>query len=289
MKATEADLAVCESGIDTFLATKPGQGTVSFCWLGQAGFTFRFAETLILLDPYLSDYLATKYRGKEFPHVRMMQSPIAPEVVRDVCAVLCTHRHSDHMDPGTLPVIAENNPECRFIVPAAEHEHAKSLGLPESRVLAVNDGDTFDLGHGIGGSCIPSAHEELETNEQGQHHFLGYVLNFGGLKVYHSGDCAPYEGLAGLLKPMEIALALLPVNGRDTYRRDRGIPGNMTFEEAVALCRDAGIPRLMPNHFGMFDFNTADPDELREKIRQLDEEIDCRLPSVNYFYVLSPQ
>ena len=35
-----------------------------------------------------------------------------------------------------------------------------------------------------------------------------------GLTIYHSGDCAPYEGLARNLSGFQIDLALLPVNGR---------------------------------------------------------------------------
>jgi L-ascorbate metabolism protein UlaG (beta-lactamase superfamily) len=35
---------------------------LSFWWLGQAGFAFQFMDTLNLIDPYLSDCLAEKYR-----------------------------------------------------------------------------------------------------------------------------------------------------------------------------------------------------------------------------------
>jgi len=57
-----------------------------------------------LIDPYLSDFLAEKYQGAEFPHLRMMQAPIEPSRLADLDWVFCTHRHSDHMDPGTLPI-----------------------------------------------------------------------------------------------------------------------------------------------------------------------------------------
>lgn len=89
-------------------------------WLGQAGFAMKYEETLLLIDPYLSDFLAKKYKGKEFPHIRMMKSPLQPEDVRNVNLILCTHRHSDHMDPETLLPIARNNPECRCVLPKAE-------------------------------------------------------------------------------------------------------------------------------------------------------------------------
>jgi hypothetical protein len=62
------------------------------------------------------------------------------------------------------------------------------------------------------------------------------------------------------LERHQIQLALLPVNGRDELRRSKGIPGNFTLEEAVDLCRCSGIPILIAHHFGMFGFNTLNPE-----------------------------
>lgn len=50
-------------------------------WLGQAGFLIETREVRILIDPYLSDSLAEKYRGKPYPHRRMVPAPAAPEAL----------------------------------------------------------------------------------------------------------------------------------------------------------------------------------------------------------------
>lgn len=47
-------------------------GRAGFAWLGQAGFALRAEGCRWLVDPYLSDFLAQKYRGSEFPHDRLM-------------------------------------------------------------------------------------------------------------------------------------------------------------------------------------------------------------------------
>ena len=60
-------------------------------------------------------------------------------------------------------------------------------------------------------------------------------------------------------------LALLPMNGSDEFRGSRGVPRNSTFDEALSLCREAGIPRLLGHHFGMFEFNDVDPLELAKR------------------------
>ncbi|MDR3211754.1 MAG: hypothetical protein LBU79_07550, partial [Planctomycetota bacterium] len=48
------------------LATPAPAGRLYLYWLGQAGFAIRSPETLILVDPYLSDFLAKKYRNAHF-------------------------------------------------------------------------------------------------------------------------------------------------------------------------------------------------------------------------------
>ena len=97
---------------------------ISFCWLGQAGFLFRCGAGAFMVDPYLSDFLAKKYAHAELKHVRLMPPPIQPQDVTNLDWLLCTHRHSDHMDPETLPAIMQNNPRCKVIAPAAERAEA---------------------------------------------------------------------------------------------------------------------------------------------------------------------
>jgi L-ascorbate metabolism protein UlaG (beta-lactamase superfamily) len=48
-----------------------------------------------------------------------MPAPILPGELRGMSAVLCTHRHSDHMDPEGLPMIAAGNPGCAVARPRA--------------------------------------------------------------------------------------------------------------------------------------------------------------------------
>jgi L-ascorbate metabolism protein UlaG (beta-lactamase superfamily) len=257
-------------------------------WLGQAGFAMKSSQVYVLIDPYLSDFLAAKHAGAELPHHRMMPPPIEADAVTDVDWILCTHRHSDHMDPGTLPVLARRNPQCRFLVPQAEVDHALRIGLPHDRLAGIEDGQAVDLRPGVKVGAVAAAHEDLEVDANGRHHFLGYVLRFGNVSIYHSGDCIPYDGLEDRLVDKQIDLALLPINGRDTYRRSRNIPGNFTFDEAVALCARVGIQRMIGHHFGMFEFNTIDPNQVRKPTGNRDADVRWYWPAVNKAYVVSP-
>jgi L-ascorbate metabolism protein UlaG (beta-lactamase superfamily) len=259
---------------------------VALHWLGQAGFAVRWNGRLFIIDPYLSDSLAIKYKGKEFPHTRMMPAPVAPDELRSVDAVFCTHRHSDHMDPGTLPVLTRASPECRVIVPRAELEHAMSLGIGTDRLEGLTAGQWLDLPGGARLEATASAHEKLTVDKSGHHLHLGYVLTLDALRLYHSGDCVLYEGLEETLKERLIDIALLPINGRSAYLSERGIAGNFTLEEAAGLCRGAGIPLLMCHHFGMFAFNTIEREDAARRIRGLD--VSCILPEIDTVYLIDP-
>jgi len=277
------------AGIQTLLSGDWSDGMVRLAWVGQAGFFIRQGNTRLLIDPYLSNYLERKYRNTEQPHERLMPTPVLAEDLRAIDFVLCSHRHSDHMDPETLPVIAKNNPACRFVVPAAVFEHVLKLGLPQDNIVAVNAGDRIELAHNTALRVVPSAHEEPMTDQNGHHYFLGYILKLGCAVLYHSGDCAPYAGLADELSRAGIDLALLPVNGRDELRRQKGILGNFFFEEAIDLCKSLKIASVIVHHFGMFAINTVNEPELRRKAALFQDRPQCIVPEIGALYAFDRQ
>lgn len=256
-------------------------------WLGQAGFLVRSRGLSLVIDAYLSDVLAVKYRdrGEVLSHRRLMPPPVPADRLR-VDWALCTHRHGDHLDAPTLQTILSNNPACRVVLPAAERDFAVGLGLSADRLVPIDAGEQIDLSPIARLTAIAAAHEELTRDVRGQHCYLGYALAVADVTVYHSGDCCPYRGLAERLAGMRIAVALLPVNGRDEVRRSRNILGNFTFNEAVDLCRRAGIGTLTPHHFGMFAFNTVDPAELSRAAASVRDVRIC-IPCVERELVLT--
>jgi L-ascorbate metabolism protein UlaG (beta-lactamase superfamily) len=117
------------------------------------------------------------------------------------------------------------------------------------------DGDSINIGP-FTFHAIPSAHESLETDENGDHKFVGYVIEVGGKTIYHSGDCCIYKGLEKRLKKWNVDLAILPINGRDPAR---GVAGNFTAQEAAQLGIDIKAELVVPCHYEMFEFNTVSP------------------------------
>jgi L-ascorbate metabolism protein UlaG (beta-lactamase superfamily) len=274
----------CENLKDFIKSKNSPLNEVHIAWIGQAGFIFKFRNKLLIIDPYLSDYLSKKYKGKIFPHIRLIEIPINPERITNVDYVLCSHAHSDHMDPETISILSEQNPKVKIIVPAAEKKEALNRGAKFSQILPINDGNILKLEEGLKVIGIAAAHENLKVNQKGEHHFLGFLIDFEGIRIYHSGDCVPYEGLIQKLKKMEIHIALLPINGRDEFRLKNNIAGNFFIEEVLDICKIAKIEKVIVHHFGMFAYNTVEED-LLENLRNFNSpHFQIIIPEINKIY-----
>ncbi|WEZ86038.1 MBL fold metallo-hydrolase (plasmid) [Rhizobium sp. 32-5/1] len=241
------------------LAQPRPQG-VSLFWLGQAGFIIDAKGRRIVVDPYLSDSLAVKYCGGAYSHARMASAPVTADELGAVDLVLCTHHHTDHMDGETLERLATRLPHLKFVVPAASGPLARQrIGVTGGRLIEVDAGESVTL-PGFRLQVMRAAHETLERDDNGRHRFLGYGLDFGTVRILHSGDTVPFEGQDDEIAAFAPDLALLPVNGRSERLKSAGFAGNLTLSEAMSLCQRCGVPVMIAHHHGMFAFNTLAPD-----------------------------
>jgi L-ascorbate metabolism protein UlaG (beta-lactamase superfamily) len=237
-----------------------GRGLLHVWWLGQSGFLLQHDGRFMLMDPYLSESLTRKYAGSATPHVRMSERVVDPALLAFVSTVTCSHAHTDHMDPDTIRTLLSANPRLQLVVPEALRASASErLGVDPSRLFGMRDGVSRNV-HGFEVSAIPSAHDGVETDESGNALCLGYVVHAGPWRVYHSGDTRMYDGLQERLAGFDLHLGLLPING---WAPERGVKGNLDIGEAVSLGLGSGMRLVVPHHFDMFEFNTADPEAFR--------------------------
>ncbi len=294
--------------LDEIRDTHPGPGALAIWWLGQSGYVVKSAGATLVIDPYLSEHLTTKYAGTSREHVRMTRAPFRGADLAGVDLVLVSHKHSDHFDPGTIPDLLAASPGATIVLPASLLGHSANLGIAPERLRGIVAGEPAsfpplakgglgvdsaqpgtlardplsptqravppgpppltppsqggEIGRGDGTTeatiltvhAIPSAHEGLDTDDAGRHLYLGYIVEVEGLRLYHSGDCVVYDGLAQAIGPERLDVMFLPINGRDPAR---GVPGNMTAAEAVDLAITLRPRFVVPHHYDMFTFNTV--------------------------------
>ncbi len=235
-------------------------------WLGQSGFLIQWNKKCVLFDPYLSDSLTKKYATTDKPHERVSELVIEPSLLTGIDIVTSSHNHTDHLDAETLLPLFYSNPDITFIIPEANRAFVvERLGCDPDFPVGMNDGDVKRI-DGIQFVGVPAAHNELERNDQGQCLYMGFVARFGDFMIYHSGDTLWYEGMTDLLKPLHVDVAFLPINGNVPERR---VAGNLNTEEAARLGVEIGARLVIPHHYDLFRFNTADPNDFAKHATRL--------------------
>jgi L-ascorbate metabolism protein UlaG (beta-lactamase superfamily) len=254
--------------IASVAASKAADDGFRLWWLGQSGFLIQWMGHHLLMDPYLSDSLTLKYEGTDKPHVRMSERVIDPSRLDFIEVVTSSHNHTDHLDAATLIPLRAANPALQFVIPEANRGFvANRLDCNPDWPVGVDDGTQVEVGVWKF-TGIAAAHESIERDADGRCVFLGYVVEFGPYRIYHSGDCRPYEGLSGRLRPFELDLMLLPINGTLPERR---VAGNFWGREAAALASEAGARCVVPCHYDMFEFNSVTTEEFEETCKGLDQ------------------
>jgi L-ascorbate 6-phosphate lactonase len=121
------------------------------------------------------------------------------------------------------------------------------------RAVPAMHGVTMDDAYGFG--------RELSS---GLIRFLGYVVDAGGVRLYHAGDTIHYDGKETTLRDLSVDVAMLPINGRDPVRDARGIIDNLSEREAAWLTGAIGAEVVVPMHYEPFARNRGFPEWLVE-------------------------
>lgn len=254
-----------EALLEDIAAARPDGGLAAW-WLGQSGFLVKCDQAAVLFDPYLSDSLTQKYADTDKPHERMTELVVSPGDLCGIDLITSSHIHTDHLDAETLLPLFAGNPSAEFLIPEANRDFVVDrLGCDPAFPVGMSDGETLGVGP-FTVYAVPAAHNQIDRDERGRCKYLGYVVQCGGMTVYHSGDTLRYDGMADRLRELNIDLAILPINGN---RPERRVAGNLLGDEAAQLAHDVNARCVVPCHYEMFRFNTETPDLFTETCRRL--------------------
>ncbi|PZE22273.1 MBL fold metallo-hydrolase [Paenibacillus xerothermodurans] len=228
-------------------ATRAPAGMLAIWFLGQASVIIKGGDTVVYIDPYLS----------ESPH-RAFPPPLTPEQMTNATYCLITHEHTDHLDADTIAKLAAAHQDIVYMAPGVCRESLLQLGVSPAKLHAARTDEWWEASD-VRIKPVPAAHEQLEYDAELGHRFVGYILELNGVTLYHAGDTTVYPGLAESLQAESLDIALLPINGRDAFRTARNIIGNMNYREAAELAAAAQIDTVVPLHYDMFAGNAENP------------------------------
>jgi len=236
--------------------TKVPADGVALWWLGQAGFAFKAGDGSVLyVDPYLSDVVE-----KAFGFRRLSLAPVDADGVR-ADWLISSHEHLDHLDVEAIPVIARNNPSCRFAGPESCLPDYDKCGVPNEARLILGPEQVYDVSR----VSLHTAHADHGELSPGA---LSLLFDFGRARVLFTGDTALSLERMQRLVDLRPDVLLPCINGRF---------GNLNAEEAAELTAVVSPRAVVPCHFWMFKEHNGDPEAFVQACARRCPDVPVRL------------
>ena len=234
---------------------------VQLYWLGQAGFAIKTATGKILfIDPYFTDSVYQSFCEENGYAFKRLSAPLldADDLASD--EIYISHEHGDHLDVEAFPQACAE--ECtRIICNDESSKILKELGVETSKIEEVQVGD-YIQGEGYSVRILRANHGDLCPNA------MGFLFDFGTVRIYYSGDTCFDEQLAKEVSAYAPDVCLLPVNGAF---------GNLNHEEAVKFAKIIKGKVLIPYHFWTFPLHLGEPLELIHMFEKDEQGLQLQL------------
>ena len=227
-------------------------------WIGHATYLVQLGGRSILTDPVFSSRLAVVQRN--------VAPGLALEALPPIDVVTISHNHRDHMDARSLTRLG---PKPVYVVPRGLAGWFKRAGFP--RVVELGWWEEAEV-EGVRVTFVPSQHwSRRGLLDQNTSLWGGFVLEREGVRVYHAGDTAWFEGFALIgARCGPIDAALLPIGAYEP--RWFMAAQHMNPDDAVRAFEALGARRFVAMHWGTFKLTDEDLREPPTVLRTIWEQ-----------------
>lgn len=217
----------------------PSPGELAITFGGHATAIARYHGVAIAFDPMLGRWIGGVRRAVE--------PGLAPDDFADVCLILISHRHADHLH---LPTLHRMPRGATVVVPAGGASWVSDLGF--ARVVELAPGADLEM-RGVQVIAAPTSHGDDELARG-----LSYLLRGPGPSALLCGDSGYFSGFAALGERFAPDVALLPIGGfMPASFRAR----HMSPLDALYAFEDLKSRILVPIHHGAFALSYEQLDE----------------------------
>jgi L-ascorbate metabolism protein UlaG (beta-lactamase superfamily) len=232
------------------IAPATGEG-IRLTWLGHASWLVQVAGTSLLIDPVLGDRIPGFITRNVAPGIRTEQLP-------RIDACLVTHNHYDHLDLPTLKRVGAPVWAGEGTAPLLRKAGLEAHELSWWKSAAIG-ASTIHF--------VPSQHWSrrglFDTNEM---LWGGFVVEGDGMRVYHTGDTAYFDGFAEIGKRFpDLLAAMLPIGAYDPPWFMQTM--HLNPEQATQAFLDLRARDFLAMHWGTFKLTDEPLDEPPRRLK----------------------
>lgn len=170
------------------------------------------------------------------------------ENFNDADYIFCTHSHYDHFSVEDIEKVKNNNTKI-ITVKTSQKEAEKLVGKENVLIVEPNkEYKAWDIKFNTTVAYNQNKQFHLKENN-----WVGFIIEFEGIKYYISGDTDDLEELHNI----KCDIALIPIGG--TYTMD--------YKEAANLANNIDAKVVIPTHYGLIVGNKEDAIKFKELVK----------------------
>jgi len=217
-------------------------------FLGHAAVRIK-TDIDILIDPFISQNPLCSKSPDEF----------SPDII------LLTHGHGDHIG-DTVSIALRTNTTVYAMA-----ELSRWLARQDVKIHGFNTGGSFIIGK-TNISVVEAVHSSSCPDGSYGGLACGFIIQFNGKTLYHSGDTSLFAGMSLIGEKYNIDVAMLPIGGNYT------MDSVDAFRAVSLLLPDVCIPM----HFNTFPAVMCNPDEFETLLSNSNTKYKLMQPGDTY-------